>query len=154
MEGELIALNLSDQPRTSNVEDIAWMAGAWQCQIWGGTFEEFWSEPNGGTMLGAGRHLDKGKTTFIEFLTIEPSHDGLTMWISIGSPSRGPQKIVPYFLSDLSSHSATFENKEHDFPSKIVYTKIDDEKMKCELDGVRSGEPCHEDFNFTRTSVK
>jgi hypothetical protein len=146
-------VNLSEQPRTSKVEDIAWMAGTWQAVIWGGVFEEFWTPPNGGTMLGVGRHLDNGKTHFIEFMSVEPSAEGLTMWMMVGSPSRGSQKIVPFFLADLTSHSAIFENKEHDFPSKISYTRLEEGKMQCVIEGAKSGESCREEFNFVRSST-
>src|SRR5687767_7672203 len=115
------------------VSDLAWMAGSWRCEIWGGTFEERWSEPAGGTMIGAGRHIAEGKTKFMEFLSIEADKDGkLVMWILLGSPSKGPKNAVPFALASSKPGEAVFENTENDFPSKITY-KRNDEKLWCRI---------------------
>lgn len=135
---------------TATIDDLAWIAGTWVCEIWGGTFEEFWTPPRGGSMMGVGRHLENGRTAFMEFLTIEQSTSGLTMWIIVGSPSKGERKGIPFVLAGTSERSAVFENKEHEFPSRISYSWISEGKMDCVLDGVKSGECCHEEFHFSR----
>lgn len=132
----------------ASIEDLEYLAGTWQCEIWDGIFQEHWLAPKGGTMQGIGRHLHNGKTAFMEFMSIEPHASGLTMYIIVGSPSHGHNAAVPFALTKLTSESAIFENPQHDFPSKIEYSKVDANRIKCVINGVRSGEPCCEVFDF------
>jgi len=132
----------------ASIEELAWLAGTWQCEIWDGIFEEHWLAPNGGTMQGAGRHVHKGKTAFMEFMSIEPHAGVLTMYILVGSPSHGHNPAVSFGLTKIEADYAVFENPEHDFPSKIEYKKVSVGRIECVLNGLRSGEPCCEVFNF------
>ena len=131
------------------VADLMWMSGDWTCEIWGGTFEEHWSVPNAGSMVGAGKHVKDGKTTFMEFLSIEQGEGGPVMWILLGSPSKGEKKGMPFELISLKDGVATFENKANEFPSQIVYRKTDD-GMTCRIQGIQDGKASHDDFDFKR----
>ena len=135
------------------IEDLSWMTGSWSCEIWGGTFEEHWIAPRGGTMQATGRHISSDKTEFMEFLSIEPSDKGLTMWIIVGAPSKGDKKGVPFELTSLKDKEAVFENKAHDFPSKIVYTLKSADKMDCILTGNEKGKDRKETFAFAKSAT-
>jgi hypothetical protein len=134
----------------TTVDDLKWMSGTWECSIWGGTFEESWSKPRAGTMVGSGRHMEGTTTGFMEFMSIEPSNGVLTMWMLLGSPSAGDKKGVPFKLVSLTDGIATFENKKNDFPSQIIYSKTKT-GMKCRIQGTQNGKAAHEDFDFKRT---
>src|SRR4051812_33978178 len=109
----------------TKIEDLAWMAGSWRCEIWGGEFEEHWSSPEGGTMVGMGRHLLEGRTKFMEFLSIEPSDAGLTMWTILGSPSKSPKTGMPFELASFDGTTAVFTNSKNPYPSRIVYRRTE-----------------------------
>jgi hypothetical protein len=46
---------------------VRWLSGSWKGEAFGGTVEEIWSQPAGGTMMGMFRLIDKEKVTFSEF---------------------------------------------------------------------------------------
>jgi hypothetical protein len=115
------------------INDFAFLTGTWKAEIHGGTFEETWSKPEGGTMQGYGRQLNEGKTLFMEFLSIEPDGDGLAMYIILGAPSEGDKKPKKFRLTSLKENEATFEFPENDFPNKIVYKLLDKNSMDCTL---------------------
>lgn len=133
----------------AKIEDLRFMSGAWQCDIWGGTFEEYWTPPAGGAMQGSGRHLANGKTGFMEFMSIESSSEGLTMYIMLGAPSKGEKKPVPFRLTSFDGKTALFENSKNDFPSKIAYVK-ESNGMSCWISGIQDGKETKEDFKFKR----
>lgn len=140
---------LSSAQAPPKIEDLAWMQGTWQCEVWGGTFEEHWTAPRAGTMLGVGRHIEGEKTGFMEFLSIEPSDDGLTMWIMVGAPSKGDKKPVAFRLTQLKDKEALFENPQNDFPSQIRYRMRADGNLFCRIEGKgRDGKPSSQDFDF------
>ena len=74
------------------IEDLTWMAGRWECEIWGGTWQETWSEPRGGVMQSFARHLVDGKAAFIEFGTIERGSEGLTHFLILGALTKEPKR--------------------------------------------------------------
>jgi hypothetical protein len=134
---------------TPSVDQLAWMAGDWECEIEGGAFQETWLPPAGGTMQGLGRHIKNGKTVFMEFLSIEPDKDGgLTMYIMLGAPSRGDKKPRLFKMTSSSEKSATFEWPENDFPSKIQYSLKAKANLFCRISGKPGGKETFEDYNF------
>jgi len=61
-----LALGAQDS-QPVRIDAIAWMAGNWKGQAFGGEAEETWSRPAGGMMMGMFRLVDKGKVEFLEF---------------------------------------------------------------------------------------
>ena len=53
-------------PATLDV--IAWMAGSWNGEALGGTFEEVWNAPSAGSMVGMFKLLNDGKVNFYELM--------------------------------------------------------------------------------------
>lgn len=129
------------------IERLGWMTGKWACSIWGGTFEESWSLPNGGTMIGVGRHIRGGDTVFMEFMSIEPDEDGLTMWMLLGAPSKGEKHPHAFRLTALSDDEALFENPSNPYPSKIRYQPREG-GLWCRIEGTEDGRMKFDDFEF------
>ena len=65
-------LRLADgAPRpAARVADLAWLAGRWTGDGLGGTIEETWSSPDGGSMVGYFRLVKDGKPVFYEIMTL------------------------------------------------------------------------------------
>lgn len=133
---------------TDPIDQLTWMAGEWSCPKWGGTFEERWSPPVAGTMQGAGRLVVEGKTTFMEFLSIESAGDVVTMYILLGKPSKSVAAPVAFKMTRIAAGEAVFECPTNDFPSKITYRKKEG-ALLCILEGVQKEKPEREEFNFT-----
>lgn len=120
------------------IEDLTWMAGRWECEIWGGTWQETWSEPRGGVMQSFARHLVDGKAAFIEFGTIERGSEGLTHFLILGSLTKEPKRAA-FKCTSGGPKEAVFEDPKNDFPSKIVYKSVGVDRMDCTLSG--KGDP-------------
>lgn len=137
---------------SAGMEDMAWMSGSWACEIWGGTFEEHWSCPDGGTMLGYGRLLKGGRTTFAEHMTLEAMAGELTMWIVVKPLSHGPVEAIPFRLASAGAGEMVFRNPDNNFPNTIRYRTEEPDRMTCDISGVRDGEPKSDTFRFVRAS--
>ncbi len=130
------------------IETIAWLAGSRSCEIWDGVFEEHWSPPTADTIQGTGRHLKTGKTVFMEFFAIEPDGENLILWIHTGVLSKGAKEATPFKLTKGTQTEAIFENPNHDFPTRIAYTRLNNDRIYCLLEGTRNGQPERAEFNF------
>ena len=146
-----LAFVMSQSGSVAKVEDLAWLAGAWTCEIWGGTFEESWSKPSGGTMQATGRHIAKGQTGMMEFLTIESVKGKIAMFISVGALSENPRPPARFDLKKLDAKTAVFEReKENDFPKTISYSLKSADELECVLAGTENGRAQKAEFHFKR----
>jgi len=139
--------------KEGNIQDLKFMTGQWVAEYSGGTFEETWSKPSGGTMVGHGRLLQGGKTSFMEFLSIETSADGaITMYIVLGALSKGEKKPALFQLTQIGLDSATFSREVDDFPQSIRYTKVST-GLECVLVGPGS-DPKIERYSFKAAATR
>lgn len=147
----LAATALAGTQAKPKIENLGFMSGTWTCEIWGGTFEETWSKPAGGTMQGFGRHLADGQVGFMEFMSIETRPEGLVMYMLLEAPSKGDKKPTPFKLTSFDGKTALFENPKNDFPSKIAYIKTAT-GMKCWIEGMQGGKKSREEFGFRKVA--
>ncbi len=104
--------------QVSVIGQIAWMAGCWQGEARGRSFEEQWMKPAGGMMMGMSRTLSGGRVVTTEFLSIEVYEGKLSY---VARPSG--QAMTAFPLVSATATEAIFENLAHDFPQRIVYRK-------------------------------
>jgi Domain of unknown function (DUF6265) len=135
----------SATPHTA--DSLDWLAGHWVMATSGGSVEELWLPPAGGTLYGVGRTLSGGATRFFEFLAIESREgaDGPTL-AYVARPRGG--EPTEFLMVELSVHRAVFANPQHDFPKRISYERRGDELHARVDDGTDGGEG--EDFEYRR----
>ena len=114
-----------------DLDEVAFMAGAWGVD---GVTVEYWLPPLRGLMVGINRDPAGSGMPFFEYLRIEARDDGIYY---IASPRGGG--TTEFRLTEASEMRAVFENPEHDFPQKIVYTR-DGDRLEAEVGGERDGE--------------
>lgn len=61
----------------ANIQDVSWIAGHWTGEAFGGTTEEVWTAPLGGSMMGSFKMVVDGKVEFYEFCTISEENETL-----------------------------------------------------------------------------
>lgn len=59
----------------ASIEQVRWLAGSWQGQIWGGQCEEIWSKPLAGSMMASCKFIQDQQVQFYELMTIA-EHQG------------------------------------------------------------------------------
>ncbi len=74
------------EPIAAPIEALAWIVGRWSGERGDDAFEEWWSEPAGGMMLGMFRLLHDGAPRFYELLTVEPEGEHLVWRIKHFGP--------------------------------------------------------------------
>ena len=100
----------------ASLDSVAFLAGTWTGEEGGVAMEEHWTTPAGGLMLGLHRDVAPGKAAFFEFLRIEATPKGI---VYLASPKGAPATTFP--LVESAGNRAVFENREHDFPTRIIY---------------------------------
>ncbi len=59
-----------ESPPVASVENAAWLAGRWEGVAFGQRFEEYWSKPSAGTMLGTFKLIGDDGVQFYELMEI------------------------------------------------------------------------------------
>ncbi len=101
-------------------------------------------------MLGIGRTVRNGKTVEHEFLQIRLNAEGKVVYIAL--PSR--QKEATFVASSIGERAITFENLQHDFPQRIIYRALAENRLAARIEGMRGGNLRGIDFPMTRVSCE
>jgi hypothetical protein len=129
----------------NGIEQFAWMLGTWKREAGDKILYESWAEPVGNTMLGEGYHIAKGDTVITEELRIQKIGN---FWTYIPIVMNNPPVLFTLIESDKSRW--VFENKEHDFPQRIVYSQKNDGSLLAWIEGEIEGKVMKEEYPMQR----
>ncbi|ALS98158.1 DUF6265 family protein [Lacimicrobium alkaliphilum] len=118
----LLILTLSVSSKAQTLEDLNWMSGYWVSSEGGATLEELWMPASGGMMVGLNRSVYANGRSAFEYLRIAESDSSI---VYLASP--GGSVPVPFILKEVTDSKAVFENLEHDFPQRIIYSVSGDQ---------------------------
>jgi hypothetical protein len=123
---------------------LRWLVGSWSAEQEKRMTEEVWLAPRAGVMIGVNRSTSESQKPFYEYLRIESTDDGI---VYFASPLGKSETAFP--LKELSASEVVFENLDHDFPQRIIYTREDDQ-LQARIEGSVDGQPRSQQWQFLR----
>lgn len=75
-----------ESPPTATLEDANWMVGSWRGTAFGQQFEETWSPPSAGSMMGTFKLLDGDEVTMYELLLMTVENGTLSLKVKHFNP--------------------------------------------------------------------
>ncbi len=137
----------SGQNKVTAIADLRGMAGCWERrdETKNLLISEQWMSPAGTSIFGMGRTVKNGKTADWEFMRIEQRVDGLYF---VALPKANKEETAFKLISSTLSE-VTFENKEHDFPQRVIY-KLNGKTMTGRIEGNSNGKFLGIDFPMVR----
>jgi Domain of unknown function (DUF6265) len=139
----------SPQPAArSRVSDLGFMAGCWRGLTRSGTtIEEFYSAPSSNLIVGTTRYVRDGHTVDFEFTRIDQTDSGAVI-----TPHPKGVRSVSFAPKIVERNRAVWENPSHDFPQRILYTRVADDTLVARIEGrTPSGERALE-WRMARTT--
>ena len=122
------------KPSPPDLDRLSWFVGSWLERKNGVETEEHWIAPKGDLMLGTNRTVrESGKTSF-EFLRIARTPTGISYF---ASPSGRP--ATEFKLAEAANKKVVFENREHDFPQRIIYWLDVEGALHARIEGTIGG---------------
>ena len=115
--------------------DLSFIRGHWRNEQQGSMQEEWWTDDRGNIMLGISRIAKPGKSAFFEYLRIELKQGKIYY---VASPKGG--QPVSFALIELTGKRVVFENKQHDFPQRIIYERVGDQVLSARIEGEIDGQ--------------
>lgn len=137
-------LGAANATAADDVARLSWLAGCWTDTNDGVTTEEHWTSPDGGEMVGMNKAVSEGRVAFFEFLRIAPQEGKLCY---LASPRGGA--VTAFCATTISEHRVVFENRQHDFPQRIVYERLDG-GLRARTEGTVDGKQRSESWEWGR----
>lgn len=129
------------------ISDFSWLEGKWTGTAGQMNFFEEWSSLNGNCMTGKGGAISGGDTVFSESIKIEQRGEDV-FYIPSVKENGG---AVDFKFTGYKSDSIVFENPQHDFPQRIVYFRLPDNKLYACIDGLNAGKYDRIEFSYQKT---
>ena len=110
----------------ARVSDLSWLTGRWVGEGLGGTIDEVWSEPAGGTMVGYFRLVKDGKPVFYELMTLLEAENSVEMRLKHANPDMtGWEEKAAFITFRLVKHDATGA-----YFSGLTFRRVSDDLME------------------------
>lgn len=101
-----------------SLDSLNWISGYWTSNENGTAAEELWTPASGGILIGLHRDVSENENSSFEFLRITKTEEGI---VYIASPNG--KTPTSFKLTRLAQNTAVFENPEHDFPQRLIYSR-------------------------------
>lgn len=138
-------------PASARIEDLGWLAGSWAGEIRGAgattRFETHYTAPRGGVILSTSKAFKPdGTLSWFEFERFETKDGTLQV-----TPYPNGKADVSFALAeyDPTAKKAVFTNPGHDYPNRITYQRLAEDRLLFIVAGNREGAPVME-FSLTR----
>ena len=128
------------------LENIAWIAGTWHGEAFGGQTEEIWSKPSAGSMMATFKLINEGKVTFYEIEVIREVENTLILQLKhFGSDLKGwetKDETVDFPLKEITENKVVFEG--------MTFEKISKTEMNIYVDIEEKGKTETVKFNYKK----
>lgn len=129
------------------ISDFVWLEGKWEGTSEEMSFFEEWSSLNGNSMNGKGGAISGPDTVFSESIKIEQRGEEVFYIPSV----KENEGAVDFKFTGYKSDSIVFENPLHDFPQRIVYFRLPNNKLYACIDGLNAGKYERIEFSYEKT---
>ena len=150
----LIAAACTPTPEKQTNEAVAdlkafeWLQGTWMKDSKNGQLFETWTKTNDSLFSGMSFMIAKGDTVFSEKIRLQLK-DGAIFYIPTVSDQNEGQP-VPFRLVADTNGVFIFENKEHDFPQRILYSNPAPDSLHAQIEGSENGVFRKQEFPMTK----
>ncbi len=117
--------------------------GKWKMDIENAEVYEEWELLSENELVGKSYNIKDGIKIISENLYLKKFAD---LWAYVAVPEN--QNMALFSIVEYSSKKFTFENKEHDFPQRIIYEFHKGRKLTAAIEGNVNGEFKRTEFSF------
>ena len=129
------------------LKEMNWLNGTWTDNYLDRKYTESWQMENDSTYKGHS-HIENNKTSSNESISLRQRGDSLYFIVNVDNQNGG--EAISFTLTSSADDQYVFENPDHDFPTKIVYKKINNDSIFAEISGKLNGKYRTVDFPMKR----
>lgn len=130
------------------INQLQWLLGTWTNETIAEFSQETWSKENDSTYTAYSFVEIDSKVVFAETMALEQKTDSL--FLTVVTANQNDAIPVTFKLISSEKGQFIFENKNHDFPERIIYTNPVKDSLHAWIEGTVNGEAKKVDFYFSR----
>ncbi|MRT17926.1 hypothetical protein F3C99_13310 [Vitellibacter sp. q18] len=130
------------------IAQLHWLLGTWTEQNGESFSQETWSQETPSAFTAYSFTQVGKETVFAETMALEERADSL--FLTVATANQNKEAPVTFTLVSSENGHFIFENKNHDFPQRIVYTNPAKDSLHAWIEGKENGEAKKIDFSFSR----
>lgn len=134
----------------ASIQDVAWIAGNWTGEIWGGRFEENWSAPSAGSMMASFKFIKDNQVSFYELITIQEQGQSLVIKLKHFSHDlkgwEAKEQSVDFPLVKIESNAVYFNG--------YTFKKVSDDQIHVFVVVDSDGQQQEVKFIFERSTAR
>ena len=126
---------------------LSWLEGEWVMETESGILTEKWRKTENG-FEAFGFMLSGKDTIFSELLKIKAIDKNIYFGATVFNQNNN--KEVDFLMISDKADSLVFENKYHDYPTRISYINKSKDKLLAKASGTVNGKPKEDIFHFSK----
>lgn len=146
----ILSCHNGNENSINDLSQFDWLVGEWMDSTSDGKMIEIWNQIDDTSFVGSSIYMAGIDTIFYEEISLRMKNGKIFYIPSIQSQNDG--KPVYFALTSTSKGEFTFENNEHDFPKKIVYTNPHKDSLIAYVEGPTANGYKKEFFKMRRVS--
>jgi hypothetical protein len=124
------------------------LTGLWKMNGKRGALYEEWQTGGDNQLKGRSYKIKNNDTVVLENVIIS-LQDGAIFYTPVVRDQNN-QQPVPFKLISYNNNRYVFENKEHDYPQRVIYELVSANELRARIEGSESGKELASDFNYAR----
>ena len=142
------SLLTSENESFGKIKKLEWLEGSWTNITEESQSYERWTRKNDSTLTSFSYTMVEKDTVFVEEVALQERFNDVYLTVKV--PDQNDAEAVTFKLIPAEKGVFTFENKAHDFPTRITYTNPQKDSIHAWIEGTVKGEPRKVDFWFQR----
>lgn len=146
----LTSAALAQQPVYSAKEfkPLHGLTGLWKMDGTRGTLYEQWHVSGDNQLKGRSYKINNNDTMVLENVIISLQND--VIFYTPVVRDQNNKQPVPFKLISYKNNRYVFENKEHDYPQRVIYELVSANELRARIEGSKNGKEMGSDFNYNR----
>jgi hypothetical protein len=124
------------------------LQGLWKMETGRGPIYEEWNKKDDQKLTGRSYRINNTDTVVMERIELYISGNEIVYSPTVSNQNN--QQPVSFKLISNAGGRFVFENKEHDFPQRIIYNLVSNDAVHARIEGVRNGQERGSDFRYSR----
>jgi hypothetical protein len=143
-------ISMAQQPVYSGNEfkPLHGLTGLWKMDSKRGVIYEEWQATGDNQLKGRSYKINGNDTVVLENVIISLQDDAI--YYTPVVQDQNNQQPVLFKLISYNNNRYVFENKEHDYPQRVIYELVSAKVLHARIEGSKNGKESGSDFNYSR----
>jgi hypothetical protein len=133
---------------TNEFKPLHGLTGLWKMDGKRGAIYEEWQVSGDNQLTGRSYKINNNDTILLENVVI--SLQGNAIFYTPVVRDQNNRQPVPFKLISYNNNKYVFENKEHDYPQRVIYELVSANDLRARIEGSKGGKEMGSDFVYSR----